>query len=55
MLDHWGVHKTLKCSKFDFRWGAFSAPPELLTVFKGREREGTYESEGVGEEKRGEG
>jgi len=26
---------TLKCTKFDFRWGVYSVPPNLLAVFKG--------------------
>jgi len=46
----------LKCTKFDFRWGsapdpaggAYSAPLDLLTVFKGPTSKGT---EGKGEEK----
>ena len=25
----------LKCTKFDFRWGVYSVPPNLLAVFKG--------------------
>jgi len=24
-----------RCTKFDFRWGVYSVPPNLLAVFKG--------------------
>jgi len=58
----------LKCTKFDFRWGsapdpagrAYSAPPDLLAVFKGptsKEREEKERKKGkkrAGEEKGGE-
>jgi len=55
----------LKCNKFDFRWGsapdpaagAYSTPPEPLTVFKGPTSNGTEgkeEGKGRGREREGE-
>ena len=54
----------LKCTKFDFGWGsapdpaggAYSAPPDPLTGFKGptsKGREGGREGEGKGRGKKG--
>ena len=50
---------SLKCTKFNFGWGAYSAPPDPLAVFKGptsKGREGRKRKEGDGMEgKRGKG
>jgi len=47
---------TLKCTKFDFRWGlapdpnkeAYSAPPDSLAVFKGPTSKGRAGEKGGG-------
>jgi len=47
---------SLKCTKFDFRWGSapdpaggvYSAPPDPLAVFKGPTSKGREEKEGEG-------
>jgi len=39
----------IKCTKFDFGWGAYSASPDPLAGFKGptsKEREGRVRGEG---------
>ena len=44
------------CTKSDFRWGTYSAPPDHLAVFKGptsKGREGEGEGEGKGMEREG--